>query len=393
MENNRSNPVISSFLREIRRILNDRVYLFIWIIAPLISFTLITLIFSANVPRKLPVAIVDQDHTSLSRRITRMIGATPIARTDARFTDPAEARKALVSGNMDAVVWIPEGTERNIIRGEHADVAVYLNNVYLIKAGLLKSGIQKSIATLSAGIKLQTHMMWGESPVQAMAKIQAVQLTPVLLFNPYTSYEYYLTLLLLPVMLTVFILFGTIYALGTELQYGTGPEWLNASGNHMPAALLGKLAPHTAIGFALALIMNLIFFNMLGLPLRGHFALVLVSEVMLILSYQSMAIFLVTLTKNLRLALSLASAYTMLAITFAGLTFPAFGMPPVARVFSKIFPFTYWLELFIGQTLRGEPTANAVILLWFMVIFIVAGSCMVPRFKYILKTKKYWGKI
>ena len=113
-----------------------------------------------------------------------MIGATPIARTDARFTDPAEARKALVSGNMDAVVWIPEGTERNIIRGEHADVAVYLNNVYLIKAGLLKSGIQKSIATLSAGIKLQTHMMWGESPVQAMAKIQAVQLTPVLLFNP-----------------------------------------------------------------------------------------------------------------------------------------------------------------------------------------------------------------
>ena len=139
--------------------------------------------------------------------------------------------------------------------------------------------------------------------------------------------------------------------------------------------------------------MNLIFYNMLGLPLRGHFALVLVSEIMLILSYQSMAIFLVTLTKNLRLALSLASAYTMLAITFAGLTFPAFGMPSVARVFSKIFPFTYWLELFIGQTLRGEPTANAVILLWFMLIFIVAGSCMVPRFKYILKTKKYWGKI
>ena len=393
MKKKQSHSFASAFQREIGRILHDRVYLFIGIVAPLISFTLITLIFSANVPRKLPVAIVDQDHTALSRKIIRMIGATPIAFPDNRYSNPEEARKALVSGETNAIVIIPAGTEKKIIRGEHADVAVYFNNVYLIKAGLLKSGIQKAIGTLSAGIKLQTHMMWGESQIQAMGKIQAIQLTPVLLFNPYTSYEYYLTLLLLPVMLTVFILFGTIYALGTELQYGTGPEWLKSAGENMPAALAGKLLPHTAVYASLALVMNLVFFQVLGLPLKGHFLLILVSEIVMILSYQAMAVFIVTLTRNLRLALSLASAYTMLAITFAGLTFPAFGMPSVAQIFSKIFPFTYWLELFIGQTLRGEPVANGVIQIWIMVIFIVAGLCLVPRFKYILTNKKYWGKI
>lgn len=379
--------------REINRILRDRVYLFMGLIAPLISFTLITLIFSANVPRKLPVAIVDQDHTALSRKIIRVIGATPITSPDNQYSDPMEAQKALVSGKVDAIVWIPSETEKKIMRGEHADVAVYFNNVYLIKAGMLKSGIQKALATLSAGIKLQTHMRWGESPARALAKIQAVQLTPVLLFNPYTSYEYYLTLLLLPVMLTVFVLFGTIYALGTELQYGTGPEWLSASGGDMPRALMGKLIPHSFAYILLALIMNLVFFQVLGLPLRGHFLLIVVAELVMILCYQSMAIFLVTLTRNLRLALSLASAYTMLAITFAGLTFPSFGMPAIAQVFSKIFPFTYWLELFVGQTLRGEPTANGIIQIWLMVIFVVAGLCTVPRLKYLLKNEKYWGKI
>ncbi|MFZ4522307.1 MAG: ABC transporter permease [Bacteroidales bacterium] len=393
MKTPRSADTMASFTREINRIIHDKVYLFIGIIAPLISFSLITLIFSANVPRKLPVAIVDQDHTALSRRITRMIGATPIARPDNSFTDPEEARKALISGKTDAIIWIPEGTEQKIMRGEHADVAVYFNNVYLIKSGLLKSGIQKSIGTLSAGIKLQTHMMWGESPMQAMSKIQAVQLTPVLLFNPYTNYEYYLVLLLLPVMLTVFVLFGTIYALGTELQYGTGPDWLNGSGDNMVAALMGKLAPHTALYFGLALTMNIIFFSILGLPLHGHYLLIVVSEIIMIFSYQSMAIFLVTLTRNLRLALSLASAYTMLAITFAGLTFPVFGMPSIAQVFSRIFPFTYWLELFVGQTLRGEPLLNAIISLWCLAIFIIAGLCLIPRYHYILKTKRFWGKI
>jgi ABC-2 type transport system permease protein len=373
--------------------MHDRVYLFIGVIAPLISFMLIAFIFSENVPRKLPVAVVDQDHTALSRRIIRMIGATPIAKPDARYNSPEEARRALVSGETDAVVTIPSGTQKKILRGEHAEIAVYFNNVYLIKAGLLKSGIQKAIGTLSAGIKLQTHMAWGETQPQAMAKIQAVQLNPVLLFNPYTSYEYYLTLLLLPVMLTVFVLFGTIYALGTELQYGTGPGWLKSSGNQIAAALAGKLIPHTAIYTVMALIMNLIFFQVLGLPLKGHFLLIAVSEFVMILSYQAMAIFIVTLTRNLRLALSLASAYTMLAITFAGLTFPAFGMPAVAQIFSKIFPFTYWLELFVGQTLRGEPTANAIIQIWILGVFIAAGLCMMPRFKYLLTHKQSWGKI
>ena len=127
--------------------------------------------------------------------------AAPVASPDNSGNSLEEARLKLVSGETSAIVVIPSGTEKNILRGQHADIAIYLNNVYLIKAGLLKSGIQKALATLSAGIRLQTHLMWGESQPQAMAKIQAVQLTPVLLFNPYTSYEYYLTLLLLPVKL------------------------------------------------------------------------------------------------------------------------------------------------------------------------------------------------
>jgi len=379
--------------REIDRMLHDRVYLFIAIIAPVIGFAMITMIFSSNVPRKLPVDIVDQDHTSLSRKIARVIEATPIAAPNSRCNDLNQAWKALVAGKTDAIVCIPAGTERKIMRGEHADVAIYLNNVYLIKAGLLKSGIYKALATLSAGIKMQAHLAGGEASSLALAKIQAIQLNPVLLFNPFTSYEYYLSLLLIPVMLTVFILFGTIYALGTELQYGSAPNWLQTAGLSMVPAIIGKLAPHTILYAILAMVMNLLFFRILGLPLRGHYPIIVVSELTLILAYQAMAIFIVTLSRNLRLALSLASAYTMLAITFAGMTFPAFGMPAIAQIFGKIFPFTWWLDIFVGQTLRGEPLANGISHLWILSLFILAGFCLTPRLKYLLKTKHFWGKI
>jgi ABC-2 type transport system permease protein len=393
MNTSRKNGFIEVIGRELKRLVSDKVYIFIGVIAPLIGFGMIAWIFSANVPRKLPVAVVDMDHTALSRQIARMVDATPVAAVNSGYSDLRQASVAMASGRVEGVICIPLHAEENILRGGRAAIAVYLNNAYLIKAGLLKSGIQKALASLSAGIKINSLMMSGDNVKQAAAQIMAVRLRPVLLFNPYTSYEYYLTLLLLPVLLTVFVLFGTIYAIGSELQYGTGPEWISSSGGNLCSMISGKFLPHTVLFSMQAIIMNLVFFYILGLPLNGHLGLIMTAELLMILAYQFMAVLFVSIMKNMRLALSIASAYTMLAVTYAGLTFPLFGMPAVAKVFSRIFPFSYWLELFSGQTLRGEPVSNAVVQMLFIGIFILSGALFTPRLKYILSNSKFWERI
>jgi ABC-2 type transport system permease protein len=386
-------PIIKVLRRELKRISGDAVYPFFMVIGPLIAFSLITLIFSSNVPTKLLVGIVDLDHSNLSRQITRMTDATSIAAVDRNYISLMEACHSMVKGKIDAIICIPEGTEKNILQGKNSRVAVYINNEYLIKGGLLSSGIQKALGTISAGIRLQSHLMNGSTGQQALSEVMPVRIHPVLLFNPYTSYSYYLTVLMVPLMLTVFILFGTLYALGTELQYGTAPEWLETAGSNIFTALTGKLIIYTVLFCFLVMLMDLILFKILGLPLNGNFPLILAGEFLMILSYQFMAVFILSLTRNLRLALSLASAYTMLALTYAGMTYPLFGMPVIAQVFSRIFPFTYWLDLFTGQSLRGEPIANGLIQLFYLGGFIFLGSCLIPRLKYILKTEKFRGRI
>jgi ABC-2 type transport system permease protein len=388
-----NSSFVKVWVRELNRISNDPVYLFFMLIGPVIAFSLVSLIFSSNTPSKLPVGIVDLDHTNLSAKITRMTDAASIAAVDRSYLSLSEAYRALVSGKIDAIICIPDGTEKNILSGTSSRIAVYINNEYLIKGGLLSSGIQKVLGTISAGIRLQSQLMTGSNSRQAYAQIMPVQLRPVLLFNPYTSYSYYLTILLMPVMLTVFILFGTLYALGTELQYGTGPEWLEAAGSDIMTALAGKLITYTVFFCFLSLLMDLILFSVLGLPLKGHLLLIFAGEFVMILSYEFMAIFIIALARNLRLGLSVASAYTMLALTYAGLTFPLIGMPVIAKVISRIFPFTYWLDLFVGQSLRGEPVSNGLIQLFYLFGFIFLGCCLIPRFNYMLKTEKYWGRI
>lgn len=390
--NDDRSPFRKVISREWRRITRRWALLFATFIGPIFSFLLIVLIFSHNVPRELPVAVVDMDHTGLSRQIARMTDATAIAAIQRSYTSLDEARNAVKEGKADAVLYIPAGTEKDIYKGGNAHLALYLNNVNVVKSGLLNSGIRKALATMSAGIKLQMQLKTGKSREQAMARIMPVQLNSTLLFNPYTSYSYYLTLGLLPLILVVFTLLGSIYTLGDELYRGTGPKWLRLAGKNFGIALAGKLLPYTAIYFCVALIMNAIFFNYLGLPLRGSITGILFGELLLIVSYQFMAIFLVSLTTNMRLAMSLASAYCMLALTFSGLTFPASGMPAIGQAFSYIFPYTYWIEILIGQSLRGEPASQGVLSMYAMLLFIVLGLLFVPRLRYMMLNKKRWGK-
>jgi len=362
-------------------------------IGPGIAIILIAWIFSYNVPRKLPVGIVDMDHTSLSRQLARMTDATSIAKIKQNYISVDEARQDIENGSIDAIIYIPDGMEKDIYHGLSSKIAVYINNANALKGSLLGSGIRKSISTLSGGIKLQTQMKNGLTSDQAISMILPVRLRCELLFNPYTSYTYYLTAALLPVFLIVFVLLNAIYVIGSELYNGTGPKWIRSGNKNFIVSVLGKLLPYTVIYFCWAIVLNYILFYWLDMPLHGNIIFIILGELFVIIGYQSLAIAIVSITSNLRLSLSLGTAYSMLAISYSGLTFPVFGMSAFSQVFSGLFPFTYWNRLLISQSLRGEPAYNVMMPLFTLLIFISFGMLFIPLLKYKLLKRKLWGKI
>lgn len=386
------NCIFEVIKREYERFNSRATYAFFAFIGPLVAFTLVIWLFSYNVPRELPVALVDEDYTTLSRKLASAANATPIADLHS-YPDFAAAKNALMKGQVDAIYWIPAKTEEKLLRGLQADVVLYLNNTNVLKGGLITAGIMKSCLTLSAGIQVLSRTKRGESWEQAIEATMPVMPDTHILFNPYINYSYFLASMLIPVMLIVFVLMGSTYAIGTELKQGTGPQWLAAAGENIWVAILGKMLPYTLIFLIQAWIMDLLLFHYLEVPFHGHLHLLIITQMLLILSYQFLAVFLVALTSNLRLSLSLAAAYTMMALTFSGLTYPLADMPPLARSFANLFPFTYYLQNFIGQALRNEPIANGLSPMMWLWAFIVLGTLFVPRLRYILTHEKYWGKI
>jgi ABC-2 type transport system permease protein len=194
-------------------------------------------------------------------------------------------------------------------------------------------------------------------------------------------------------MIVIFTLLSNVFALGSEVREGTGPHWLEHSGGSLIVGLAGKLLPYTFLLAIDVVVMNGILFLRMGTPLHGSFAFIVLGELFLIFTYQMLAVLLVSVTANLRLALSLASAYAMMALTFSGLTFPQFAMPEIAKVFSYLFPYTQWVKIFISQAIRGEAIIHALIPMAIFVLFILLAVCFLPRLKRVLKEEKYWGKI
>lgn len=376
--------------REIYRIAGSWVLLFTTILAPGIAFFAITWLFSQGVVRDLPIGVVDLDNTAFSSKVTRLIDATPVCNVQSHLNSIIEAKKLMDRGKIDGIVVLPLDLEKNVYNGEAPEVAVYINNTNVVKGGAIKSGLYNTLSTVSAGAKVQKAILKGQTPEQAVGSARPVKANIHLLFNPFGNYSYFLVLGLLPLLAVVFIFLGSVYALGMELKEGTAGELMKVSNNSITVALAGKMLPYTLLFFVDMMVMNIIIIKILGTPVQGSLILILISEIVMILAYQFIAVLFLKLSANLRLSLSMGSAYTMMALTFSGLTFPSIAMPMIGKLFGLVFPYTFWLHIFMSQTLRGEPITEDVGYLLAFIPFILLGIFSFPGMKRKLSHSKYW---
>ena len=376
--------------RELRRLTHQPMYFVLMFLLPLLSFVFFAVLFQKGVARDIPIAVLDQDRSTLSRKVTQMIEETPTALV--AYGIQSEGERLMREGRISAVVQIPAFFEKNILSNSQTHIEAYISGSNITVNGLLSKDIQTAVTMFSAGIQIQLLTKQGLTERQAMAQLQPVRFDKHVLFNPYINYGYYLSPSFMPMMLLIFIVMVTVFSIGTELKNGTAREWLASADDSMGAALLGKMLPVTVIMFLLSLVMFVIIFKVVGVPLNGSFTLILTGTLLFILSYQSISVLIVSIMANLRLSLSLGGGYSVLAFTFSGLTFPIMAMYPAMRAVSKLFPFTYYTDLFVDQMLRGAPARCSLPDLGCMALFIVLPFLCLRRLRRLCTEEKFWGK-
>ena len=346
--------------RETGRITRQPMYFVLMIVLPVVSFAFFALLFNQGAIRNIPIAVLDQDNTTLSRKAVQMIDDTPTAMVAYGIQGMDEGERLMREGRIMAIVQIPAFFEKNILSNSQTHLENYVSGTNITVNGLLSKDIQTAVTTFTAGIQLQVLMKQGLTQRQAMAQLMPVRFDKHVLFNPHINYGYYLSPSFMPMMLMIFVVMVTVFAIGTELKHATAREWLGTGNGSVAAALAGKVLPITAVMFLISLVMLVINFKIVGTPLNGSLAVILAGTLLFILSYQSISVLIVSLLANLRLSLSIGGGYSVLAFTFSGLTFPIMAMWEPMQWVSKIFPFTFYTDIFVDQMLRGTPWAYSL---------------------------------
>jgi ABC-2 type transport system permease protein len=380
--------------REMRRLVADRFYLLFMLVLPLISFAVLWAIFQQQVPQLLPVVVCDEDHSSLSRQVKRMIDAAPSMRIIPGGHDFAEGRRLVMERKAYALILIPAGTQREIDRGMTAKIACFYNAQFILPGSMITRDLGQVVATLATGIDLRRRQASGEMAAAARAHAEPIRIDRHILFNPQLNYVYFLLTTLLPTMLQIFVILTAVQALGSELKEKTASAWLESAGLSTWRAVLGKLLPQTIHYILLGMGMVFLLFHCLDVPMRGSVGMIVAGTVLLVLACQAVGLFLVTWFANLRMATSAAAFYSGPAFAFTGVTFPTLAMPLLGRLWGEIIPLTHYLRLLVGQAIRGASLQVSMPECLVLLLFAVALPLVsLPRLGRLMRNSRYWGRL
>lgn len=181
-----------TWLREIlatwRAVLGDAGVLLMLLIAPLIYSFFYPWPYSTEQLQRVPVALVDQDHSGLSRQIQRFVQASPRLELRLLTGDEGQARAALEAGEIRGYALLPAGLKREAARGRGQVVPVLADGAYFLPNKIVLQGFAEVLGTASAGIELRQLQAGGQSPRQAQASRSPLNVELAALYNPHEGY-------------------------------------------------------------------------------------------------------------------------------------------------------------------------------------------------------------
>jgi ABC-2 type transport system permease protein len=317
-----------AFKAEWRRVLGARSAFTLLFLAPLVYGVYYPQPYLNQILRKLPIAVVDNDLSDLSRQIVETLDASGALSVVVRARTLAEARAAIDRGQAFAAVEIPPNTERDVLKGITAHIPIYADATYLFIFRSSASGVVTAIGNLTSELVSRGARSDGSL---VKAKLAASSPADVLLqpiFNPVGGYASYVVPAAFVLILQQTLLIGAAMLTGAALAAGGGAF----------AGVLGRGIAHLTIYLPALALYLIVLPRIYGFSTLGHLPQIfaLASIFLLATSFMGQAVGAwFTRPEN---ATILLLATSLPQFFMAGFAWPREAIPEAALAFGRIFP-------------------------------------------------------
>jgi ABC-2 type transport system permease protein len=297
----------------------------------------------------IPIGVADHDRTETSRALVRAVTAAgelqPVAEVD-----PERAGALFRGGDALAVLVVPRGYERDVLRGKRARLQLLVDGADAVSANQV-------LAKADALVRAETRRLAGPDLAGRPPPLQVKTWTR---YNPAGRSALFMVPGLAAYLLAISAVLLTALTVAGEWERGS-MEQLFASPVGRLEIVLGKLLPYLVLGMVelqLVLAFGTLAFD---LPVRGSPVLLFVMGFFFLAGMLGQGLLISVLAKNQLVATQAGALSALLpSLLLSGMVFPIENMPAALQLLSRIIPARYLVHALRGLLLKG----NGLDVLW-----------------------------
>lgn len=338
---------------ELRGIIRDKGIMIFILFVPLVYPLLYSYVYTNEVVRDVPVAIVNDCDNSLSRDIVRKIDASPDVKIIADCSDMEEAMEMVKEQKVYGVIRIPESFSRDISLGDQTHIGVYcdMSSLLYYKAILLTA--TNVSLEFNKDIKVEHHLAGGTERETEIIRTP-IEYDYVSLYNPQSGFAAFLIppVLMLIIQQTLFLGIGMSMGNSRELYNGSVipfNRWYKNPVN----IVIGKSLPYFFLYLLLTVYMFVVVTDMFTLPRLGDYTTFLSFVVPYLLSCIFMGMILSAFVYRREDCIMLFVFMSVPMLFLSGLSYPRPSMPEIWKYVSYIFPSTFGMNGYVRITAMG----------------------------------------
>lgn len=332
-------------VKELRSVLKDVTLMALIVFAFTVAIQLVATGLKAEVSNA-SVAIVDDDHSELSRRLRDAVRPP-------YFKPPVDIARGDVSAAMDGgryifVIEIPPRFQADVLARRSPAVQILVDATAMTQAGLGAVDFQRIFAAETLDF-LHARGLLVALPVTVTSQI---------FFNPNSQSAWYSSVMQIVTNVTVLSIILVGAAVIREREHGTIEHLLVMPVRASEIAFSKILANGLVIFLASIASLWFVVHGALAVPLAGSLALFAGAMVLYLFSVTSLGMWMATLAPSMPQFGLFAVPVYAIAYLLSGAATPLESMPPAIQIVARLLPTTQFVSLSQAVLYRGAQTAT-----------------------------------
>ncbi|WP_171097081.1 ABC transporter permease [Ruegeria sp. HKCCD7255] len=342
----RTVAVLKKELLQLRR---DRMTFAMVIMIPLIQLLLFGYAINTNL-RHVPVALVDESRTELSRTLAQIVQATQVVTITEELTTPQEAERAITESRVRAALIIPPDVSQRLVRSSSVGLGLPNATNQTSSRPVAHWIVDGSDTMVASAIKSLRTMPLTELLKQPPNR-QVPTFEVTLYFNPEQRSAVNIVPGLVGVILTMTMILFTSAAIVRERERGNMEMLINTPIQSIEL-MIGKIIPYIFLGLIQVVIILGLGHVLFDVPINGGLGTLLVVTLLFIIASLSLGLVISTLAQSQLQSMQMTIFVLLPSILMSGFMFPFDGMPQPVQMIAQVLPATHFMDMIRGVVLR-----------------------------------------